>query len=29
MLDDAYHRPPGLLVRVRPHRTTAVSYDDE
>ncbi|WP_204366986.1 PPOX class F420-dependent oxidoreductase [Nocardiopsis chromatogenes] len=27
--DDAYHRPPGVLVRVRPHRTTAVGYDDE
>ncbi|GAA1086576.1 hypothetical protein [Nocardiopsis composta] len=26
---DAYHRPPGLLVRVRPERTAAVSYDDE
>ncbi|MDA2814219.1 PPOX class F420-dependent oxidoreductase [Nocardiopsis sp. RSe5-2] len=27
--DDAYHRPPGVLVRVRAQRTTAVSYDDE
>ncbi|MFW5416251.1 PPOX class F420-dependent oxidoreductase [Nocardiopsis sp. CNT-189] len=27
--DDPYHRPPGLLVRVRPERTAAVSYDDE
>ncbi|KWX01418.1 pyridoxamine 5-phosphate oxidase [Carbonactinospora thermoautotrophica] len=26
---DAYNRPPGLLVRVKPSRVIAVSYDDE